>query len=69
MRVVNSSNIMGVGYDETDGTLEVDFVSGGKYRYSGVEEEVYRGLMSADSVGGFFHDNIENGGYSYARVG
>lgn len=49
---VRSSNLSSVGYE--NGTLEVQFHSGGIYRYSGVPENVYRNLMSAASLGSYF---------------
>ena len=57
---VNSSNISSVGYDANSQTLEIEFINGGVYQYSGVPESVYEGMMGADSKGKYFHANIKN---------
>ena len=56
---VDSSNIDAVGYDETTQTLEIEFRNG-VYQYEDVPEDVYEGLMGADSIGGFFHECIRD---------
>lgn len=56
--LVNSSNLVSVGYDKKDCTLEVEFQSGNVYKYFFVPEYVYQSLMTADSKGEFFHDHI-----------
>lgn len=56
--LVNSSNLVSVGYNSDDKTLEVEFQSGNVYKYFDVPESVYQSLMTADSKGEFFHDNI-----------
>ena len=56
--LVNSSNIITVGYDRAAGVLEIEFQSGKIYQYMGVPEAVYQALMTASSKGEFFHDNI-----------
>ena len=66
---VQSSNIASVGYDLSSSTLEIEFESGGIYQYSGVPQDVYKGLMSAESKGKYFHQNIKNGGYPYNKIG
>lgn len=66
---VVSSNLASVGYDEVSRVLEVEFKHGGVYRYSGVPERVYVGLITAESVGGYFHANIKKGNqYPYRKV-
>lgn len=55
---VRSSNIESVGYE--NGTLEIAFVAGGVYQYLNVPEHIYRGLMSADSKGRYFHNYIKD---------
>ncbi len=42
---VRSSNIRSVGYEVETQVLELEFHSGGIYRYPGVPEVIYRGLM------------------------
>ena len=56
---VDSSNIDAVGYDETTQTLEIEFRNR-VYQYEDVPEDVYEGLMGADSIGGFFHECIRD---------
>ncbi len=56
---IRSSNIVSVGYDSVSETLEIEFENG-VYQYSGVSEAVHSGLMSASSVGRYFHRNIKD---------
>lgn len=55
---VISSNIQSVGYDAEKQVLEVEFKSGGVYRYVGVNAETHEGLMRAASTGGYFAKHI-----------
>ena len=64
---VTSSNISSVGYDEADGTLEVEFHDGKIYQYSDVPPPVYRGLLDAPSKGSYFHAHIRTT-YSYRQL-
>ena len=57
---VTSSNLLSVGYDPETETLEVEFRSGGTYRYSGVPISEYQALMGAASHGSYFHRNIRD---------
>ena len=66
---VESSNIASIGYDPVTSTLEIEFHSGGIYRYSGVPEDIHHGLMNAGAKGSYFHLNIKNAGYPYVKVG
>jgi len=54
---MSSSNLRSVGY--SNGTLEVEFHSGGVYQYFDVPRNVYDELMSAASHGIYFHRNIK----------
>jgi len=65
---VSSSNVASIGYDEETQTLEIEFLSGGVYQYSGVPIDVYESLMAAGSKGSFFHKEIRNV-YPTSRVG
>jgi len=56
---IRSSNIVSAGYDNVSETLEIEF-DNGVYQYSGVPEVVHSGLMSASSVGRYFHLNIKD---------
>lgn len=55
---VHSTNIRAIGYELETQTLEVEFYSGGIYKYSGVPESIFQGLMQATSKGSYFHDHI-----------
>jgi YD repeat-containing protein len=58
--LVQSSNLVSVGYDAAGQLLEVEFLTGKTYRYHQVPRDVYQGLMSAPSKGEYLHDNILN---------
>jgi hypothetical protein len=64
---VSSSNLVSVGYDQESRVLEIEFTGGSVYRYSGVPESVYRGLMGAASKGSYHHIHIK-GRYPYVKV-
>lgn len=64
---VTSSNISAVGYDASDGTLEVEFHDGSIYQYSAVPASVYRSLLDAPSMGSYFHAHIRTT-YPYRRL-
>ena len=57
---VSSSNLASVAYDEAAQILEICFKNGGVYQYHGVPLSVYLGLMSAPSVGQYFHRFIKD---------
>lgn len=65
---VHSSNIRSMGYDAVIQLLELEFHSGGIYRYSGVPEVVYQGLSRAVSMGSYFHQKIKDQ-YPFIRMG
>jgi len=54
-----SSHIESVQYDKEDSTLQITFVSGDEYTYYGISESLYNDLISADSHGKFYHQNIK----------
>lgn len=64
---IRSTNIKEVGYDAESGTLEIMFSDGGIYRYFGVPESIYDGLISAASTGQYFHRMIRDR-YRFSRV-
>lgn len=64
---VDSSMLASVGYDAKTQTLEVEFNNGGVYQYFDVEEEVYKNLLSAESIGSYFYHNIRDD-YDYSRI-
>ena len=55
---VSSSVIASVGYDAKSATLELVFHTGGIYQYYGVPSMLYEQLLTADSIGKFFHEHI-----------
>lgn len=64
---VTSTDILSIGYDTDNQTLEIEFIRGAVYQYSGVPPSIYDGIMMADSKGKFFHANIKNA-YSYMKL-
>lgn len=64
---VESSNVAAVGYDLAESTLEVQFHSGGVYRYKGVEPQMHLMFLEADSKGSFVNRYIK-GKYPSERV-
>lgn len=64
---VASDSLRSVGYDGEADALEIQFHHGGVYRYFDVSREVYEGLLSASSHGGYFHERIR-GEYAYQRL-
>ncbi|MFZ1327030.1 MAG: KTSC domain-containing protein [Candidatus Contendobacter sp.] len=67
-KLVSSSNLRAVGYDSDTRTLEVEFLNGGIYRYSGVPASVHAGLMSASSHGQYFNTHIKTAGYPHKKL-
>lgn len=63
---VQSSAISSVGFN-TDNTLEVRFSSGGTYRYFNVPQTTVEQMLSCDSIGTFFSNNI-SGQFRSRRV-
>ncbi|WP_435181617.1 KTSC domain-containing protein [Halorussus sp. AFM4] len=64
---VASSSIRSIGYDDEEETLEVEFESGGVYRYADVSRETYEAFLGARSHGSYFHENVR-GQYDYHRI-
>lgn len=64
---VVSEALASVGYEPAGAVLEVQFTSGGLYRYYGVPAEVHRALMGADSRGHYFAEHIRDR-YRYRRL-
>ena len=57
---VKSESIESIGYNPTDLTLEIEFRTGGVYRYLNVPESVYFALMAASSKGRYFDHSIRD---------
>ena len=64
---VESSTLASVGYDETQVLLELEFRSGELYRYFGPPHNIHRELMTAESKGRFFNQNIRDR-FPYVRL-
>ena len=58
-KIVESSNILSIGYDEDNRILEVEF-PGGVYKYSEIPKQVYEEFMAAPSYGRYFYQNIRD---------
>ena len=64
---LESTSLKSVAYDEETLTLEVEFVEGGIYQYSGVPKEIYESLMNAESKGRYYVIKIRNT-FPYQKV-
>ena len=65
---VSSSNLRAIGYEPGTQTLEVEFLNGGLYSYSGVPSSVHAALMAASSHGSYFDAHIKKAGYPYKKL-
>jgi hypothetical protein len=65
---VRSSNISSIGYDARSEVLEMAFHSGTEYRYFGVPEHLFQGLMNAPSHGKYFDLYIKKAGFPYEQI-
>jgi hypothetical protein len=66
-KLVTSSNIASIGYDERTLTLEIEFLNNSIYQYFDVPQQIYQELMQADSLGQFLAQYIK-GVYRYSKV-
>jgi len=66
---VMSPDLASAGYDPARRVLEIEFNWGGVYRYYDVEEDVYKGLINADSSSKFYDKHIKRAGFKYEKVG
>ena len=57
--LVRSTDIVSVGYDSSVTVLEVEFKRGSIYQYVNVPENVFKELMSADSIGSYFNKHSQ----------
>ncbi|MBQ8772054.1 MAG: KTSC domain-containing protein [Clostridia bacterium] len=60
MLSIDSSNIEYVGYDERLQFLHIQFVNGTTYEYYDVPKRIYIDLITASSVGKYFHKYIKD---------
>ena len=56
---VTSTDLSAIGYDAESQILEIEFIKGSVYQYSGVPTSEYEGIMNADSKGRYFNANIK----------
>lgn len=56
--VVNSTSIATIGFNQTRGVLEIQFVNGRRYRYVGVPKPIQQRFLRASSRGKFYHEFI-----------
>ena len=57
--LVNSSNLVSVGYDPGLSTLEIEFREHKIYQYQNVPKYIFEGLISASSKDSYFNDQIK----------
>lgn len=64
---VDSSSIAAIGYDATEQTLWVRFITGATYRYRDVPAATYEQFTRAESKGRYFNSEIRNA-FSFTRM-
>lgn len=64
---VISSDISSIGYDASQEILEIEFIKGSVYQYTGVPVGVFEAIMAADSKGRYFNANIKKV-YPYMKL-
>jgi hypothetical protein len=62
---VSSSNLKSVGY--LPSILEIEFINRNIYQFQNVSEKLYLSLMSSNSKGTFFSENIK-GKFPYKQI-
>lgn len=56
--IVKSEAVHTIGYDRSQSKLVIQFVSGHKYKFTGVGKDMFTQLRRTESVGTFMHDKI-----------
>lgn len=64
---VDSTTMKSVGYDSRSRVLEIEFNSGSVYQYLEVPARVFQQLLSAESKGRYFNDEVRED-YAYVQV-
>ena len=64
---VSSSNLKSIGFDPSDGILEVEFHNGGIYQYLNVPDATYFELMNAPSIGRYLNDYVK-GRHQFKKI-
>ncbi len=67
MLPVESSNIAAIGYDPIERTLQVNFLSGTRYRYFSVPQWRFDEFVATPSKGRYLNSEIK-GAFDYTRV-
>ena len=57
---VESSSIRAIGYDAAAHRLYVEFHSGDRYVYDGVNARAHQDLVNAESIGAHFNTQVRN---------
>ena len=65
---VPSRSVASVGYDESTGTLAIEFRNGSVYEYFDVPRAVYHALLKSTSIGRYVNTNIRDN-YRYVQLG
>lgn len=56
---LESTNVVAAGFDADNGILLVEFKGGRLYRWDGIPEAVYKGIMEDSSPGKYYYQKIE----------
>ena len=56
---IKSSNLVSVGYDDKNASMDVEFTGGSVYRYHGVPAWAHQELIEAESAGKYFSRRIK----------
>jgi KTSC domain len=57
---VESSNVHSIAFDAPTKTLAVRYVGGGLYSYMHADEEIFSGLLQAESVGKYLNAVVKS---------
>jgi hypothetical protein len=68
MTPVDSTNVEALGYDAKNEQLYVQFLNGGLYLYTGVDQQSYDELREAPSIGSHFNREIKPN-FQHEKVG
>ena len=60
LKIVSSSNLAAVGYDDAEQLLVIKFKNGILYEYHNVSPSIYHNLLAAPSIGKYFNTVIRN---------
>ena len=66
-KLVKSSSILAIGYNEKSFTMQVEFLNKDIYEYYNVPKFVYEAFISAKSIGSYFMEHIRSE-YRYSEV-